>query len=30
MQAEAIVSGKGQVMLPAAMRAELKVQPGSR
>ena len=30
MQAEAIVSSKGQVTLPAAMRAKLGIQPGSR
>ncbi len=30
MQADAIVSSKGQVTLPAAMRARLGIQPGSR
>jgi AbrB family looped-hinge helix DNA binding protein len=30
MQANAIVSSKGQVTLPAAMRAKLGIQPGSR
>jgi len=29
MQAEAIVSSKGQVTLPAAMRAQLGIGPGS-
>lgn len=29
MQAEAIVSSKGQVTLPAAMRAKLGIVPGS-
>ena len=29
MQAEAIVSSKGQVTLPAAMRAKPGIQPGS-
>jgi AbrB family looped-hinge helix DNA binding protein len=30
MRVEAIVSSKGQVTLPAAMRAKLGIQPGSR
>jgi len=30
MRAKAIVSSKGQVTLPAAMRAELGIQAGSR
>lgn len=30
MQAQAIVSSKGQVTLPAAMRAQLGIQPGTR
>lgn len=30
MQAEAIVSSKGQITLPVAMRAKLGIQPGSR
>ncbi|GAB4400460.1 MAG: hypothetical protein OHK0048_15560 [Rhodoferax sp.] len=30
MQAQAIVSSKGQVTLPAAMRAKLGLQAGSR
>ena len=30
MKVEAIVSSKGQVTLPAAMRAKLGIQPGSR
>ena len=30
MQADAIVSSKGQVTLPAAMRAKLGILPGSR
>ena len=30
MRVDAIVSSKGQVTLPAAMRAKLGIQPGSR
>lgn len=30
MPVEAVVSSKGQVTLPAAMRAKLGIQPGSR
>ena len=30
MQADAIVSSKGQVTLPAAMRAKLGIHPGTR
>jgi AbrB family looped-hinge helix DNA binding protein len=30
MQVQAIVSSKGQVTLPAAMRAKLGIQPGAR
>ena len=30
MQVEAVVSSKGQVTLPAAMRAKLGIHPGSR
>ena len=30
MRVEAIVSSKGQVTLPAAMRVKLGIQPGSR
>ena len=30
MQSDAIVSSKGQVTLPAAMRAKLGIGPGSR
>ena len=29
MQAEAVVSSKGQVTLPSAMRAKLGIKPGS-
>ncbi|MEO6320448.1 MAG: AbrB/MazE/SpoVT family DNA-binding domain-containing protein [Polaromonas sp.] len=30
MQVEAVVSSKGQVTLPAALRAKLGIEPGSR